>query len=773
MKKKNFLMAIMLLLFSATNHTQTFCGKVVDENSMPIGYATVTILSDKDSTIVQGCVTKEDGMFSLGVAENREYLLQVSFLGYKAITRKSVPVDLGTIVLEPDETVLGEVVVSGHVSAYRAISGGISANVANTVLSKAGTAEDVIGHLPDIRKKTDGTLEVIGKGTPLIYINNRKIRDLTELNRLSSDEVQRIDLITSPGAEYDASVGAVIKIETANNIRDGFSLKALSSAKYAAGINTSQQMDWDYQHKGVELFGSFHYDLSRFKDKAEEENLTYTGSAEWEQRIASVDLPKTQTLFGRIGLNYEVNPCHSFGVIYEITHIPERSMHNNTLTDVRANGTPFDTWTTFDISDEKSGPPHHANAYWAGNFDRFSVNINADMMTGRGGGSESVREYSQNYDDMEADTEERTKNSLLAGKIVLSYPVGKGILSAGSEYTHTYRQVHSTGYAEIIAGTEDKIKDSNIACFLGYDGTFGKTRVNAGLRYEHVTYDFYENGIFSPDESKHYDNVFPTFSLNTAIRSTHLTLDYRIRTERPAYEMLQSAVHYGNRLTYLCGTPDLQPTYIQSLELGGRYRDLQVSVGLNNYKNDIFFVAEPHETNPEISIHRFRNVDRRNELVFSFFLTPTFKWWHPEWMATGSMQWLSVPHLDGQKDLDGALVHFRWGNAFQLPADFLLRADCSWSSPGYSQNQKLKSTGSVNVSLSKDFAHGKWNLMLEANDLLHSIREASWKYDLENIQCRVNKGSTRQVKFTIHYKFNEQKSRYKGTGAGTDEMQRL
>lgn len=163
MKKKNFLMAIMLLLFSATNHAQTFCGKVVDENSMPIGYATVTILSDKDSTIVQGCVTKEDGMFSLGVAENREYLLQVSFLGYKAITRKSVPVDLGTIVLEPDETVLGEVVVSGHVSAYRAISGGISANVANTVLSKAGTAEDVIGHLPGIRKKTDGTLEVIGK----------------------------------------------------------------------------------------------------------------------------------------------------------------------------------------------------------------------------------------------------------------------------------------------------------------------------------------------------------------------------------------------------------------------------------------------------------------------------------------------------------------------------------------------------------------------------------------------------------------------------------
>lgn len=771
--KKLFSTAILSSLFFVDVPAQTFVGQVADAASSPVGYATVTLLSESDSVSLRGCVADQDGRFSLSVAERREYQLQISCLGYVTVTLKSPPADLGTIVLEPDETLLGEVVVEGRIPAYRAIDGGICAHVANTLLGRTGTAADAIAHLPGIRKRPDGRFEVVGKGEPLLYIGNRRIRDLSELERLPSDAILRIELITNPGAEYDASVGAVVRIETAGNDRDGFALDLSSSVEFARRTGTAQQMEWSCRHRGLELSGALRYDLSRAEERAETEITTLAGNAVWWQRALSVDRSERQHLFGRVGLDYEANPRHSFGVMYDITHLPASSVENGTRTDVRVDSTPFDVWTTYGTSGERSRPGHHVNAYWTGAFGRLSVEVNADMLTGRSRGRESVSEYSANGEDAALDTEEWTGNRLYAGKILLSRPIGGGRLSGGSEYTHIGRDAGSTGYAGTIAGSDDRIADRNLALFLGYDGTFGRFGVHAGVRYEHVIYDFYEEGVFCRDESKRYDNLFPMLSLHASVREVRLSLDWRIRTERPAYGMLQRAVHYGNRLTYLSGTPDLQPTYIQSVELGGQCRNLQLSLGFHNYKDDILFVAEPLEPGSEISVNRFRNVNRRSELLFSAHFAPVFGRWRPEWMATGHTQWLAVPCQGGRRDLNGTRCHLRWSNAFLLPAGFLLRIDGCWDTPGYDRNRRLKSSSSVDVSLNRDFACGKWNIMLEANDLFHTVREASWQYDLQNIEYRVAKSDSRRVKCTVRYKFNDRKSRYGGTGAGTDGMRRL
>lgn len=773
MKMKKLFSAAILLLFSAEVSAQTFFGKVVDTTSAPVGYATVAVISESDSTTLRGCIAKEDGTFSLEAAQNIEYLLQISFLGYRTVTLRSFPADLGTIVLEPKDTVLDEVVVEGRIPVYRTISGGISANVSGTLLGRAGTAEDAIGRLPGVRKKPDGTFEVIGKGEPLVYIDNRKVRDRAELERLSAQDIRRIDLLTNPGAEYDASAGAVIRILTAGAARDGFSFDAGSTVAFAYRTNTSQQMNWSLRHKQAELFGTFRYGLAHSRQTSEADITTFAGNTVSSQRVSSVDISSRQNLTASAGMNYQTESGHSFGAMYEIAYVPQSAMTNRTGTEVRVDGEPYDVWTTVGNAAEKFRPTHRVDTYWAGTFGSLSIGIDADILTGRSSGTETVGEYSAKYEDALLETQDLTANRLYAGKIVLSRQLGSGRLSCGSEYTRTEREARSTGYAPITDGTDDRIVDDNLALFIGYDGSLGKTKINAGLRYEHVTYDFYENGIFCPDESKRYDNLFPTLALNTSLRSVNLTLDYRIRTERPAYGMLQSAVHYGNRLTLLSGTPDLQPTYIQSVELGCRHRNLQVSVRFDNYRNDILFMVEPLEGAPEISINRFGNADRRNELIFSVFFAPALGRWRPELLAAGNTQWFDVPYANGRKSLDGTVFHLKWGNAFTLPADFLLRIDGCWDSSGYRRNQRLISSGYVDASLNKNFANGKWNIMLEVNDLFHSVRSAFRQYDLQNTKYRATKGCTRQVKFTLRCKFNDNNSRYKGTGAGTDEMRRL
>lgn len=84
-----------------------------------------------------------------------------------------------------------------------------------------GTAEDVLKHIPGLQKKNDA-YEVFGKGSPIIYVNGRLLRDLSELDQLKSEDIKNVELITSPGARYDASVKAVVKITTRPIKGEGF-----------------------------------------------------------------------------------------------------------------------------------------------------------------------------------------------------------------------------------------------------------------------------------------------------------------------------------------------------------------------------------------------------------------------------------------------------------------------------------------------------------------------------------------------------------------------
>ena len=84
-------------------------------------------------------------------------------------------------------------------------NGKLITNVQNSLLSKIGTASDVLNHIPGVQGK-DGAYSVFGKGTPSIYLNGRLVRDLSELERLGSENIARVEVLNNPGVQYDASV---------------------------------------------------------------------------------------------------------------------------------------------------------------------------------------------------------------------------------------------------------------------------------------------------------------------------------------------------------------------------------------------------------------------------------------------------------------------------------------------------------------------------------------------------------------------------------------
>lgn len=175
--------------------------------------------------------------------------------------------------LHKNSIMLGDVVVKGSVPQYRMTGEGLQTNVAGTVLEKLGTADDVLKHIPGMIEGNDGW-EVFGKGSPIIYLNGRPLRDIGELDNLKSSDIKSVEVIRHPGAKYAASVGAVVRIKTVRRKGEGFSVDVRSTYRYNNFNNFVEQLNTNYRHDGLNLFAVYKYSNIKFIKDAQHDLTT-------------------------------------------------------------------------------------------------------------------------------------------------------------------------------------------------------------------------------------------------------------------------------------------------------------------------------------------------------------------------------------------------------------------------------------------------------------------------------------------------------------------
>ncbi|SFL07556.1 hypothetical protein SAMN05216357_11224 [Porphyromonadaceae bacterium KH3CP3RA] len=199
-----------------------------------------------DSTLITGAVTNENGEFLLDPNRDndKKMFIQLSFIGYT--TRIVEARSDQTIILEDDALLLGEVVVKGYLPKIRLRNDALVTTVQNSVLSKAGTGNDVLKRLPLLTGE-NGNFSVFGKGGATIFINNREMRNPSELDNLNSSDIKEVEIITNPGARYDASVKAVIRITTVRKVGDGFSFDVRSSYWQSQNTDLRDQINMNYR----------------------------------------------------------------------------------------------------------------------------------------------------------------------------------------------------------------------------------------------------------------------------------------------------------------------------------------------------------------------------------------------------------------------------------------------------------------------------------------------------------------------------------------------
>ena len=346
------------------------------------------------------------------------------------------------------------------------------------------------------------------------------------------------------------------------------------------------------------------------------------------------------------------------------------------------------------------------------------------------------QEYSQELGDRTITTLNHEDRKMMAGKLVLSYPVWKGVLSGGTEATSTKSYGRNFNEEGIIP-------------------------LNAGLRFEHVKTDYYSFGEWQQEPSRTYNDWFPNLSAAWQKDKWGAQLSYSKRITRPPYRMLESMIVYDSRMFYEGGNPLLRPSVRQSIDLNLTYSWLTFVAGFTR-ENDLFtHIGRVYDEEKEIAIFQPMNFDHQDRVYATLVASPKLGFWQPT--AT----------LHYYQQMFDAEFSFDLKSWFVISSTMKALLQIGYTGSNHWAFMYRGDSFAVNARLQKSFFNERLSCTLYANDIFRTAKTKMTTYYAIGLTDQDVYTYTQCVGLTLSYNFNASRSKYKGSGAGNDERNRL
>ena len=771
--KKLFAIVTALVLYSpVAKAQQTIRGWITDEQRSPIEYANVIALSVRDSSLVTGAVTDKAGAFQLSVSADAQVFLRVSGVGYER-RNVSLPLAADTLQLKAEEKAMEGVTVTAQRPKMAIRNDALVTTIVGSSLAKAGSGNDVLKRIPLLTGK-EGSYSVVGRGAAVIYINNRKITDATEIERLNSSDIKDVEVVTNPGARYDATVSAVIRIHTVRKVGDGFGFDVRTSAYYWENWDTYNQLNMYYRRNGLELTAGSAYNLSNNLTRLATTNEVQTTNLWTNKWISDFSSRNTYNNY-MLTAAYEFNTNHAIGArFFSNLLVGANYEHGKFSTDVIKNNVLYDHIESQIQNRSTAIPNKSLSAYYVGKVGKLNIDFNTDYYYGEETELRTTTEQSANCDNRTVTSAGTHANKFFATKLVLSHPLFGGSLSVGNENTFTNHEQSYTNQEGIVANAASTIKERNNAFFFEYSRLTPIGQLMAGLRYEHVNSDYYDQGVYNTEHSRTYNQWFPSLSFATQIKKVSLQLSYSVKTSRPSYNQLGTDVLYINRFTRQSGNPTLKPETLHNITLVSSWNWLTFVANYTQTHNKIMYWNEQESTDENITNLRYRNFKRFPALTLSLTAAPTVGIWSPQLTLFCQKQWFDIERLGSKFDLNKPIWGIKWNNSFEFRHDWTAEAFLQVNSKGITENTELiRSTSAFNFSVRKVFLNDRLSVTVGVNDLFSRSANQSLLYT-NNLSIEIKQEfDSRDFYVTLRYKFNTARSKYKGTGAGQSERNRF
>ncbi len=592
----------------------TISGKVFDASTnQPIEYATVAILKPKDSSLVNGTVTGNNGSFAVENLPLGNYIVRITFIGYQtyyypqAIVLSSAKPssNIGKIQMNANATMLQEAKIVAERSMVEYKLDKRVVNVDKNIVTGGGSATDVLENVPSVAIDNDGNVTLRGSSNVKILINGRPSELLgndleTLLEQIPASTIENVEIITNPSAKYDPEgMSGIINIKLKEKSMGNLGLNGIANLNLGSPLpfiipdgmgalipTVTGSVNLNYTTEKYSLFFSADGGM-RSRGNTGNTLLERFGRTHTYDSLYQQSLRRNYMGNVKLGGEYYFNDKNSLAFSYQLRGGNRRSTNDITSTDLLFDDHRFD-YMQFDTSNNKS-INHTFNLNYRKKFDKKEQEFTFDVTYSFGSGTGNGRQQQMypndsinflNYYLRRSESDNNDYNINIQTNYVhpfsdaLRMEVGyEGrILRTDRDYTYYLSQYGADHLlAEVYddASSTHFIYDQNIHAVYA---TFGWTpmkefSVQAGLRGEYSNIDGSDKN-HSTHFYKDYWNLYPTLHLSYAISDLQsIQLSYSRRVRRPNMWSLNPYldVREGSELSF--GNPTLDPEFTNSVEL--------------------------------------------------------------------------------------------------------------------------------------------------------------------------------------------------------------
>lgn len=669
---------------------------------------------------------------------------------------------------------LQEVVIKGNLPHTRIKGNAMVTRVQGTPLAETGTLGEMLVKVPGMTG-TEESPEVLGKGSPVIYINGRLMRDDSELKRLQSGDIRDVEVINNPGAQYDATVRAVVRIRTKKIQGEGLGLDLSMTNEQDLRYGFSRpygKLGMNYRKGGVDVFGSVYYFHQDSRQYSTLEETTLTGKV-FRQTGPYTMTWKNNELTYTAGANWQIADDHFVGVRADLTHFLGGTNMVIYDSDIFENEVQTDHLYSEQTSKETKPLGLLTNTYYNGKVGQLGIDFNFDFMTGGVDTDRQNVELSRVADDFVL-SKSGSDSRLYAAKLVLSYPLWKGEIEAGTEMTFAKR--YNTYWIDkaSIANTDADITENNIAAFADYNCDFGKYgNASVGLRYEHTLYD-YDDAKNNDFLHRSMDEFFPTAAYAVALGKVQTGLSYSMKVNRPSFFAMNDAVTYISRYSLQAGNSQLYNERLYDLTLNVAWKWITFTTSYERCKHSIIQWAYLCDNDAVLIKHV--NLDRPINVYSAYLaLTPSIGIWSMNATLGVEKQDLYLDLQNGRTYFNKPVYTANVYNTLTLKHGWKFDVNVQFRSHGHNQNfynnyNRLR----MGIVAQKTLLRDK-SLTLRAAvlDIFQRYRMNEFS-DMGYYRIQQNnRFSTHKLYFSLIYRLNATRSKYKGTGAGKEAQERM
>ncbi len=591
--KKLLLISSLLSICTGLFAQKNIAGKITDAKNTPLEFVNVFLLNAQDTSLVKAIFSETDGSYTFERVAFGTYLVGTSMVGYEKRYSQPIVVNENDMLLENIDlqmimlpSVLKEVQVVATKPFIEQQIDKIVVNVANSAISSGGTAMEVLEKVPGVLI-IDDKISLAGKNGVLIYIDNKpsQYTDVAQLLKdMPSSNIEKIELIHTPGAKYDAAGNAgIINIKLKKNLNLGTNGTLTLGGGYGRFGKANTGINLNHRNGKINAFG----DLNLNHRKSWETNVFDRVVGDQIYNQDNYQPRSWNGIWTRAGMDYSIDKKSTLGFVataFTGAGVTEQENYTNIL---KNNELQSKFNTDGDIDYKRKN---------------YTANLNYRYETGDNGQEFSMdADFARYNTDMETELNSKvltTANVVLFEQSLQNLaPNEISIFSAKADYVHPFGKNTKieTGLKTSFATIDNNLifnkKNNGVfendatqsnrfqysenlsAAYASFGTKLNKWEFKGGLRVEN-THAKGKNLTLNQTTPYDYINLFPSAFLNRMIDSSiSVNASYSRRITRPDYEDLNPFRYYLDPLTFKKGNENLQPQYADTYKIGVTYKN--------------------------------------------------------------------------------------------------------------------------------------------------------------------------------------------------------